>query len=51
MPSVMKTSTKLAAAAFWWKAGSGREVQLKIWMGITVNGEFSQSKSPAGGLR
>ena len=49
IPSVMKTRMKLAAAAFWWNAGSGREVQLKIWIGITVNGENSQSNSPAGG--
>src|SRR3954464_5689335 len=46
---VMRTSTKPAAAAFAWKAASGREVQLNIWIGITVNGESSQSKDRNGG--
>ena len=41
--------TKPAAAALIWNASSGREVQLNIWIGITVNGENSQSNSPAGG--
>src|SRR5687768_375669 len=47
--SVMKTSTKPAAAALAWKAASGREVQLNIWIGITVNGDVSQSKDTKGG--
>src|SRR6266508_6161932 len=49
MASVMITSTKPAAAALTWKAASGREVQLNIWIGITVNGENSQSKDTNGG--
>src|SRR5690606_1127380 len=47
--SVMTTSTKPAAAAFWWKAASGREVQLNIWIGITVKGEKSHSNETKGG--
>src|SRR5881394_196332 len=46
--SVIRTSTKPAAAAFWWNAASGREVQLNIWIGITVNGEKSQSNDTNG---
>src|SRR5687768_11620450 len=46
---VMNTSTKPAAAAFAWKAASGREVQLNIWIGITVNGDQSQSSDRKGG--
>src|SRR5512134_3039716 len=49
MASVMSTSTKPAAAAFCRKAASGREVQLNIWIGITVNGEVSHSKLRYGG--
>src|ERR1700704_4767038 len=47
---VISTSTKPAAAAFWWKAASGREVQLNIWIGITVKGENSHSKERNGGV-
>src|SRR5687767_8435574 len=47
--SVMITSTKPAAAALSWKAASGREVQLNIWIGMTVNGDVSQSKDTNGG--
>ena len=36
MVRVISTRTKPAAAAFWWKASSGREVQLNIWIGSTV---------------
>src|SRR4051812_36039665 len=46
---VMSTSTNPAAAAFTWNAASGREVQLNIWIGITVKGENSQSKETNGG--
>src|SRR5688500_10933751 len=46
---VMKTSTNPAAAAFAWNAASGREVQLNIWIGITVNGDHSHSKDTKGG--
>ena len=49
MASVMNTSTNPAAAALCWNAASGREVQLNIWMGITVNGEVSHSKLRNGG--
>ena len=27
-----------------WNGAAGREIQLNIWIGITVNGEFSHSK-------
>src|SRR5687768_6304966 len=47
--SVIRTSTIPAAAAFWWNAASGREVQLNIWIGITVNGDVSHSKERNGG--
>src|SRR3954464_3089638 len=46
---VISTRTKPAAAAFWWNAASGREVQLNIWIGITVKGENSQSNDRNGG--
>src|SRR3954454_21949570 len=46
---VISTRTKPAAAAFWWNAASGREVQLNIWIGITVNGENSHSNDTNGG--
>src|SRR4029450_10895483 len=49
MARVMSTSTNPAAAAFWWNAASGREVQLNIWIGMTVNGENSHSKDTKGG--
>src|SRR5207244_11398049 len=49
MARVISTSTKPAAAAFTWKAASGREVQLNIWIGITVNGENSHSNERNGG--
>src|SRR5574338_673631 len=49
MVNTITTSKKPAAAAFSWKAASGREVQLNIWMGITVKGANSQSNRPAGG--
>ena len=44
MARVMATSTNPAAAALAWKAASGREVQLNIWIGITVKGDSSHSK-------
>src|SRR3979490_1903878 len=47
---VITTSTKPAAAALTWKAASGREVQLNIWIGITVKGENSHSKERKGGV-
>src|SRR5258705_6256949 len=47
---VITTSTMRAAAALTWKAASGREVQLNIWIGITVKGENSQSKERNGGV-
>src|SRR5687767_5853952 len=47
--SVMTTSTKPAAAALAWNAASGREVQLNIWIGMTVKGDISQSKERNGG--
>src|SRR4051812_48284368 len=47
--SVITTSTKPAAAAFTWNAASGREVQLNIWIGITVKGENSHSNEMKGG--
>ena len=40
MPSKMAP----AAAAFDWNAGSGRDTQLNIWMGMTVKGSVSQVK-------
>src|SRR5918996_179668 len=49
MARVMMTSTKPAAAALAWNAASGREVQLNIWIGITVKGDISQSKERKGG--
>ena len=49
MASVMSTNTKPAAAAFCRKAASGREVQLNIWIGITVKGEVSHSNDRNGG--
>src|SRR3954468_3253653 len=49
MASVISTRTKPAAAALTWKAASGREVQLNIWIGITVKGENSQAKERNGG--
>src|SRR3989304_6254873 len=49
MASVMNTSTNPAAAALSWNAASGREVQLNIWIGITVKGEVSHSKLRNGG--
>src|SRR3954471_12965012 len=48
---VISTRTNPAAAAFAWNAASGREVQLNIWIGITVNGESSHSKDMNGGSR
>src|SRR5688572_29093911 len=47
--SVISTSTNPAAAAFWWNAASGREVQLNIWIGITVKGDITHSKDRKGG--
>ena len=29
----------MPAAAFWAKAACGRETQVKIWIGSTVNGD------------
>src|SRR4051812_29746579 len=41
---VMPNKIAPAAAALTWKAGSGRDSQLNIWIGITVNGSLSQVK-------
>ena len=49
MANVMSTRMKPAAAALLRKAASGREVQLNIWIGITVKGADNQSKRPAAG--
>src|SRR5216110_2901694 len=49
MASVISTRTKPAAAALTWKAASGREVQLNIWIGMTVKGENSHSNEMNGG--
>src|SRR3990170_7301979 len=49
MARVMNTSTKPAAAALVRKAASGREVQLNIWIGITVKGENNHSNERNGG--
>src|SRR5687767_3982065 len=49
MARVIITSTKPAAAALAWNAASGREVQLNIWIGITVNGDTSHSNERNGG--
>src|SRR3982750_2407800 len=49
MARVISTRTKPAAAALTWNAASGREVQLNIWIGITVKGENTQSKEINGG--
>ena len=46
---VIKTKTKPAAAALMENAASGLEVQLNIWIGITVKGANTQSNKPAGG--
>src|SRR5688572_16457779 len=48
MDRVMISSTRPAAAAFWWNAASGREVQLNIWIGITVNGAMIHSNDRNG---
>ena len=37
-----------AAAALTWKAWSGRDSQLNIWIGMTVNGSVSQVKETNG---
>src|SRR3990170_3286614 len=49
MASVISTSTNPAAAALTRNAASGREVQLNIWIGITVKGDVSHSKDTNGG--
>src|SRR5215216_4472895 len=49
MPSVITTSTRPAAAAFSWKAASGRDVQLNICIGSTVNADDSHSNEMNGG--
>src|SRR6185436_12207560 len=49
MARVIKTRTNPAAAALAWNAASGREVQLNIWIGITVNGDVSHSNERYGG--
>src|SRR5512134_3304292 len=49
MASVISTSTNPAAAALTRNAASGREVQLNIWIGMTVNGEVSHSNEMNGG--
>ena len=46
--SVIASRTTPVAAAATWKPACGREIQLNIWIGITVNGEFSQSKLTKG---
>ena len=43
MASVISTRIKPAAAALSWKAASGRDVQLKIWIGSAVKGDNSPS--------
>ena len=47
MANTMTMSTKPAAAALTSKAGSGRDVQLKICIGMTVKGAMTQSNGPA----
>ena len=47
--SVTTISTSPAAAAFVTKSWSGRETQLNIWIGSTVNGECSHSNETNGG--
>ena len=37
------------AAALMWNPACGREIQLNIWIGMTVNGECSHSKLMNGG--
>ena len=49
MASVIRTRIMPAAAAFCWNASSGRDVQLNIWIGITVKPELSHSKLMNGG--
>ncbi len=49
MVSVISTRMKPAAAALLRKAASGRDVQLNIWIGMTVKGANIQSNNPAGG--
>ncbi len=49
MIRVMPSSRTPVAAAFSWKPAWGREVQLNIWIGMTVNGELSQSALRKGG--
>src|SRR5215510_1270715 len=48
MLSVINTSITPAAAAFAWKSAPGREVQLNIWIGITVKGAESHSNDMKG---
>ena len=48
MASVMAIRMTPAAAALAWKASSGRDSQLNIWIGITVNGANSQSAETNG---
>ena len=40
--------TRMAAAATCWYAASGRETQLKIWIGKAVKGSNGASKRPLG---
>src|SRR3989304_6687734 len=48
MASVISTRINPAAAAFCRNAASGREVQLNIWIGITVKGDITQSNEMNG---
>src|SRR5690606_5028581 len=41
MSSVIPSRIAPAAAAFDWNAGSGRDTQVNIWIGIAVNGSLS----------
>ena len=45
----MMTSTKPGRGGVGMNAASGREVQLNIWIGITVKGDISQSNDTNGG--
>ena len=41
--SSSNTSTRIPAAALAWKSSCGRDTQLKIWIGSTVNGDQIES--------
>ena len=44
MARVIPMITTPAAAAFCWNATSGRDTQLNIWIGSTVNGAVQPLK-------